>query len=110
MNEVYLGAYRRGDANLPEPVFPERLHGQTVIAELEGSDAAGRVGAGFGWQRYPQLAAVNESLLQERLDLLHPRARFLLPLGANSLQVGIFIDPKDIMPAYLRNKVAEEPS
>jgi len=110
MNEVYLGAYRRGDANLPEPVFPERLHGQTVIAELEGSDAAGRVAAGFGWQRYPQLAAVNESLLQERLDLLHPRARFLLPLGANSLQLGRFIDPKDIMPAYLRNKVAEEPS
>jgi len=110
MNEVYLGAYRRGDANLPEPIFTERLHGQTVIAELEGSDAAGRVAAGFGWQRYPQLAAVNESLLQERLDLLHPRARFLLPLGANSLQVGKFIDPKDIMPAYLRNKVAEEPS
>ena len=110
MNEVYLGAYRRGDANLPDPVFPERLHGQTVIAELEGSDAEGRVAAGFGWQRYPELAAVNTPFIQERLDLLHPRARFLLPLGANLLQRGRFIDPKDIMPAYLRNKVAEEPS
>ncbi len=110
MNEVYLGAYRRGDADLPEPVFSERLHGQTVIGELEGSDAAGRVAAGFGWQRYPELAALNESLIKERLALLHPRARFLLPLGANSLQVGKFIDPKDIMPAYLRNKVAEKPS
>ena len=110
MNEVYLGAYRRGDANLPDPVFPERLHGQTVIAELEGSDAEGRVAAGFGWQRYPELAAVNTPFIQERLDLLHPRARFLLPLGANLRQRGRFIDPKDIMPAYLRNKVAEEPS
>lgn len=110
MNEVYLGAYRRGDANLPDPIFPERLHGQTVIEELEDSDAEGRVAAGYGWQRYPQLAAINESFIQERLDLLHPRARFLLPLGAHSLQVGKSIDPQDIMPAYLRDKVAEAPS
>jgi tRNA threonylcarbamoyladenosine biosynthesis protein TsaB len=110
MNEVYLCAYRRGDENIPNPIFPERLHGQALIAELEESPAEGRVAAGFGWQRYPQLAALNESLLQERLDLLHPRARFLLPLAAVSLQAGNIIDPKDIMPAYLRNKVAEKPS
>lgn len=110
MNEVYLCAYRRGDANLPDPIFPERLHGQTLIAEFEESHAQGRVAAGFGWQRYPQLAALNEPLLEERLDLLHPRARFLLPLGAISLQAGRGIDPKEIMPAYLRDKVAQRPS
>ena len=109
MNEVYLGAYRRGDANHPDTIFPERLHGQAVVGELESTDPRGRVAAGFGWQRYPQLAAVNASYIEEQLDFLHPRARFLLPLGAISLQVGKVIEPKDVAPAYLRNKVAEKP-
>ena len=109
MNEVYLGGYRRGDANYPEPVFPERLHGQVVIAELEGTAARGRAAAGFGWRRYPQLASVNAPYIDKQLDFLYPRARFLLPLGAMSLQLGKIVDPKDIMPAYLRNKVAEKP-
>ncbi len=109
MNEVYLGAYRRGDADHPEPVFPERLHGQVVIAELEGTAARGRAAAGFGWRRYPQLASVNARYIDEQLDFLYPRALFLLPLVAMSLQLGKIVDPKDIMPAYLRNKVAEKP-
>ncbi len=110
MNEVYLGGFRRGDANHPDIVFPERLHGQAVIAELESTDARGRVAAGFGWRRYPQLASVNAPYIEEQLDLLHPSARFLLPLGAISLQLGKTIDPKDVSPAYLRNKVAEKPA
>ncbi len=109
MNEVYLGAYRRGDAGVPEPLFPERLHGQMLIAELEGSDANGRIAAGFGWQRYPGLAVLNESLFEARLQILHPRARHLLPLGAIVLQNGLRLDPRDITPAYLREKVAEKP-
>lgn len=110
MNEVYLAAYRRGDANLPEPMFAERLHGQMPIAELEGADAHGRIAAGFGWQRYPALAAANESVFESRSATLHPRARFLLPLGAIALQNGASVDPQDINPAYLRHKVAEKPS
>ncbi|MBT8096827.1 MAG: tRNA (adenosine(37)-N6)-threonylcarbamoyltransferase complex dimerization subunit type 1 TsaB [Woeseia sp.] len=110
MNEVYLGAYRRGDANLPDPVFAERLHGQTLIAKLDDSDSRGRVAAGFGWQRYPELAALNKSLFESRSENLYPRARFLLPLGAIALQNGEFVDPQEIAPAYLRHKVAEKPS
>ena len=110
MNEVYLCAYYRGDANLPDPVFPERLHGQAPIAELESADAGGRLAAGFGWQRYPELAAANESLIESHSGILHPRARYLLPLGAIALQNGAYVDPKDIFPAYMRHKVAKTPS
>ena len=109
MNEVYLGAYRRGDANIPDPVFPERLHGQMPIDELHSAETSGRIAAGFGWQRYPELAALNESLFESRSDILHPRARYLLPLGAVALQNGEFVEPQEIMPAYLRHKVAKEP-
>ena len=110
MNEVYLGAYYRGDANSPEPIFAERLHGHVPIDELDAADARGRIAAGFGWQRYPQLTAMNEALFESRSEILHPRARYLLPLGALALQNGEVVDPKDIMPAYLRHKVAEKPS
>lgn len=109
MNEVYLGAYRRGDANCPDPIFPERLHGQLPIDELNPDDARGRIAAGFGWQRYPHLAAVNEALFESVSDILHPNARFLLPLGALALQNGEVVDPQDLIPAYLRHKVADKP-
>lgn len=109
MNEVYLGAYCRGDANCPDPIFPERLHGQVPIDELDPADAHGRVAAGFGWQRYPQLAAINEALFESRAEILHPHARYLLPLGAVALQNGQVVDPQDIIPAYLRHQVAEKP-
>ncbi len=108
MNEVYLGAYCRGDANLPEALFAERLHGQQPIEGLDPSNAAGRIAAGVGWQRYPIFAALNERLFGSRSDALYPQARYLLPLGAIALQKGDAIDPQELMPAYLRDKVAEK--
>lgn len=110
MNEVYLAAYQRGDANLPVPLFTERLHGQQPIEELAESGASGRVAAGFGWQRYPQLLALNGKLIESRPAVLYPNARYLLALGAMALQNGESIDPQDLIPAYLRNKVAEKPT
>lgn len=109
MNEVYLCAYQRGDANLPVPLFAERLHGQQAVTELAECDASGRVAAGFGWKRYPQLAALNKPLIDDFTDVLYPHARYLLPLGAMALQNGEIVDPQDLIPAYLRNKVAEKP-
>lgn len=110
MSEVYLAAYRRGPGGLPTPLFPERLQTQTAIREFESGTADGRVAAGFGWQRYPGLAAANEDLIGQTSVVLHPRARYLLPLGAVALQGGAGIQPQDLVPAYLRSKVAEKPS
>lgn len=109
VNEVYLGVYRRGPAGLPEPVFPERLHGQSAIVELDQSGSDVRVAAGFGWHRYPGLAELNASLFGLRAEILYPRARFLLPLGAVALAEKKLVEPQDIMPAYLRNDVAKKP-
>lgn len=110
MNEVYLGGYCRGDANHPDTLFPERLHGQVPIDILENTAVTGRVAAGFGWHRYPALAAANESLFESFSDIHHPRARFLLPLGAIALQRGAALRPEDLVPAYLRDRVAEKPA
>ena len=108
MGEVYLGAWRRGAR--PVALFDECLHAQTVIAELDERHADTRVAAGFGWQRYPHLLAVNEDRVGQCSDVLYPRARYLLPLGEDALEQGLAIDPADLVPAYLRSKVAEKPA
>ncbi len=108
MSEVYLGIFRRGEESLPVELVPERLHGQEPIAELE-SGRTDRVAAGFGWQRYPELLAVNTVHFAELVDLLHPHARYLLALGAAGLRCGAAVAPQNVLPAYLRQKVAEIP-
>jgi len=110
MSEVYLGAFRRGPDGVPVPLFPERLHTQTAIEALEPGTADRRVAAGFGWQRYPGLAAANEEQIGQSSAVLHPRARFLIPLGVVAWQAGAAIQPGDLVPAYLRSKVAKKPS
>jgi tRNA threonylcarbamoyladenosine biosynthesis protein TsaB len=110
MNEVYLGAFERGAGGLPSPLFAERLQTQTLIEELDEATAPGRVAAGFGWQRFPGLAAANASILGGSSDVLHPRARYLLALGLSDLERGAAIRPKDLLPAYLRSKVAQKPA
>jgi len=110
MNEVYLGAFGRGADDLPYPVFPECLQTQTPIEGLDESTASDRVAAGFGWERYPALTAANDSLIGSCSNVMHPKARYLLPLGEAALAGGAAIRPQDLVPAYLRSKVASAPA
>lgn len=110
MNEVYLGAFGRGADDLPHAIFPERLQTQTLIEGLDESTAAHRVAAGFGWGRYPALTAANDRLIGSQSKVMHPKARYLLPLGESALAGGAAIRPQDLAPAYLRSKVAATPA
>jgi len=107
MNEVYFGRFRRGRGGLPVLAEAERLQG---IERLELPTGTRPLAAGFGWQRYPELRALNEDSLHEIIPVLYPRARYLLPLGAIAFEDGKAIDPKALNPAYLRQKVAEKPA
>ena len=109
MNEIYLGGYRRGDDDLPVALFAERLHGHMIIEELDASGTATRVAAGAGWRRYPALTALNADLIGALVDIDYPRARFLLGTGAETFARGGSVDPGEVVPAYLRHKVAERP-
>jgi tRNA A37 threonylcarbamoyladenosine modification protein TsaB len=108
MHEVYLGLFRRGSSGAPADVIPERLQAVTPIGELETEREGTRLAAGFGWQRYPQLLAENQDRFAAVVDVLHPRARHLLRLGAVALGRGLSVTPQDVVPAYLRQKVAEK--
>ncbi len=110
MNEVYLGIYARDDSGFPKPLMAERLHAQAAIAELSRSGDGRRFAAGFGWSKYPALLEHNRDRIDQVVDILHPRARYLLTLGAQALEAGESIVPVDVEPAYLRQKVAQKPA
>jgi tRNA threonylcarbamoyladenosine biosynthesis protein TsaB len=110
MDEVYLGIYRRDETGLPFSAVPERLQKQESIAELETASKEQRFAAGFGWQRYPLLLSVNEANLDGVADVLHPNAQYLLPLGEEGFRSGQARPPEDVVPAYLRQKVAKRPA
>jgi tRNA threonylcarbamoyladenosine biosynthesis protein TsaB len=105
MNEVYLGVYRQENAAVVD-VVPERLHAADLPLDLDLDDAARRVAAGFGWQRYPALISANEKLVGTWSSIWHPSAQFLLELAVKADR----IRPQDLTPAYLRQKVAEKPA
>jgi tRNA threonylcarbamoyladenosine biosynthesis protein TsaB len=109
MNEVYLGAFGRGELGVPETLFAERLSGQVIIEELDEGMAESRFAAGAGWQHYPALLAANKMLVGNVSDVLYPRARYLLPLGVAAMAAGAAIRPQDLVPAYLRARVAAKP-
>ena len=108
MDEVYLGLYAAGRSGLPQLIGAERLHDQSAISELElepGRFAA----AGFGWQRYPLLLESNRALIASVSSVAHPSARYLLATGRALAESGGGVDPQDVVPAYLRQTVAQPP-
>jgi tRNA threonylcarbamoyladenosine biosynthesis protein TsaB len=104
MHEVYLGLYSRGADKLPQPMSDERLQACSVIEEFTCASRNFTI-AGQGWQRFPELAAINNSWIGEQSEVLYPSAAYLLALS----RLSNAIEPKDIQPAYLRQKVAEVP-
>lgn len=108
MQEVYLGLYRRGRSGLPEAISAERLQRQDSIGELRCDASGPRVAAGFGWQRYPELLQQNRDQIDAVTDFLYPKARYLLTLAAARHNDLKGLNPQDVAPAYLRQKVAEK--
>jgi tRNA threonylcarbamoyladenosine biosynthesis protein TsaB len=109
MNEVYLGVYRL-DHGLVVAASPERLHRKGVIQRDTDRHAGPRVAAGFGWQRYPELLLANKDRFDAVADVLYPRARYLLELGRAGVEGNVALEPRDVVPAYLRQEVAAKPA
>ncbi len=106
MNEVYFGIYKRDDKGLAE-IVAERLQACEAIPEL--SDIENCVAAGFGWQRFPALLETNRACLGRVSKVYYPSSRFLLELGNSAFRGGETVAAADVVPAYLRQKVAEKP-
>ncbi len=110
MQEVYFGLYRRADDGLVEAVGEECLAKQEAWPELAALGPAACVAAGKGWALYPGLLEANAGhvTISSRTEV--PDARYVLKLGARALSEGATVDPVDVNPAYLRQKVASVPA
>jgi tRNA threonylcarbamoyladenosine biosynthesis protein TsaB len=108
MNEVYLGIYRVNGEGLPVADSAEILQPIEPITKLDENGSSERVAAGQGWQRYPALLNLNQTAISKVVDVYYPKARYLLGLGAKGWQCGDAIEPENLVPAYIRTKVAEK--
>jgi len=109
MNEVYLGTYRSDGDGLPAAVTDELILPIEQIDELTNVSPPEFYAAGKGWTKYPSLLELNRAAIAEIVDVSYPRAVYLLPLGKRACQDGEAIEPENLMPAYIRTKVAEKP-
>jgi tRNA threonylcarbamoyladenosine biosynthesis protein TsaB len=107
MSEVYLAIFSRDADGLPRAEGDVSLHNTSeTIAEQSGG---AMLAAGAGWQSYPEFLEINSRLIVGRVDVLYPNARYLLSSGIRNWDAGRAISPEQIVPEYVRMKVADKP-
>ena len=100
MGEVYWGCFASDAARMLVACGAPRVG---PAAEVTLAHAGAR-GLGRGFAAYPELAALPG--LEEVLPHALPDAREMARIGANRLSAGGGMDPADLRPQYLRDKVA----
>jgi tRNA threonylcarbamoyladenosine biosynthesis protein TsaB len=109
MNEVYLARFHRGEGGLPVAEGETLLQPVGRIESLKGLTPAHVHAAGAGWQRYPELLQLNADRLAGVVEVSLPRASFLLEAGAAALREGAVSEPAQLIPDYVRSRVASTP-
>jgi tRNA threonylcarbamoyladenosine biosynthesis protein TsaB len=109
MNEAYLGIYRRDNDGLPVAVVAEVLQPVERIEGLDEMSSSALFAGGSAWQKYPKFLELNRHAISDVIDVHYPKASHLLRLGAMAWQQGKAIEPENLVPAYLRMKVADVP-
>lgn len=103
MNEVYFAAYARGQDGLPQPLGEAQVCAPQALAPQPGLWLA----AGSAWSSYETALkeATGAQLLQVDAQAL-PHAEQALRLAAPALREGRTQSAAQLLPVYLRNKVA----
>jgi tRNA threonylcarbamoyladenosine biosynthesis protein TsaB len=109
MNEAYLGIYRVDDEGLPVAVAEEAVQTIEKIEGLDEHPLSDFFAAGLAWHRYPEFLELNRAQIAQAVDVHYPNARYLLGLGARGCHSDEAINPENVVPAYIRTKVATPP-
>jgi tRNA threonylcarbamoyladenosine biosynthesis protein TsaB len=103
MGELYWGLFRADAATGLVAAGPSCVGPPQSIAVGAGGSY---LGVGRGFLAYPELArSLGLAVAMERANAL-PNAREVAKLGALRLAAGHAVDPADLTPLYLRDKVA----
>jgi tRNA threonylcarbamoyladenosine biosynthesis protein TsaB len=104
MGELYWGVFKAGVAT---PGMVETVELGVAAPGVIASKLQGRyLGIGRGFSVYPQLAQIPGVEVEPAHALALPNAREIVLLGALQLAAGGGVDPADLKPLYLRDKVA----
>lgn len=113
MGEVYWGCYAADAAHgliaaAAPRVGPPDSVALPLLGGWAGGEAAGAAvrGIGRGFSAYPNLAKRLGVQLDEEGSRALPNAREIARLGALRLNAGGGLDPAELQPLYLRDKVA----
>jgi tRNA threonylcarbamoyladenosine biosynthesis protein TsaB len=103
MGEVYWGCFAPDPVKGLMPSSPSRVGPPGgVVLPLPGEHR----GIGRGFSVYPLLAALPGVIVEPAHMRALPNAREFATLGALRLRAGGALDPADLSPLYLRDKVA----
>jgi tRNA threonylcarbamoyladenosine biosynthesis protein TsaB len=103
MGEVYWGCFASDLARGVVAIGPAAV-GPPASVVLPTPEAYRGIGRGFG--AYPALAALPGLALDPQGSRALPNAREFATLGGLRLALGEGLDPADVSPLYLRDKVA----
>jgi tRNA threonylcarbamoyladenosine biosynthesis protein TsaB len=103
--EIYWACYTEG-AGIMRPDGNEQIGHPGSVSTREKS----RYGAGSGFATY-QDELVNNPLvdLVGYDNTVYPLARYLIPLAHDAWQDNCYVDASNVLPVYLRDKVAKIP-
>jgi tRNA threonylcarbamoyladenosine biosynthesis protein TsaB len=105
MGEIYWGCFAADAIHGLNAMSPARVDPpQEVSVAVFGGQEVRGIGRGFS--AYPQLAALEGVTVDPGAALASPNAREVARLGALRLAAGAGIDPAQLTPLYLRDKVA----
>jgi tRNA threonylcarbamoyladenosine biosynthesis protein TsaB len=100
MSEIYFALFKN-EQGLATLLGDEQVIApNTAIQQLQGNGHWTAVGS--GWEVY---SALNELTNVSRSDILYPNAEYMLPMSEQLIELKQTIDPKQVNPTYLRDKV-----
>jgi tRNA threonylcarbamoyladenosine biosynthesis protein TsaB len=107
MGEVYWGCYAADPSLGVRAITPPRVGaaGSVSLPAAKAGSAPCR-GIGRGFAAYPELGRLPGLIFDPKDSAALPNAREMARLGALRLRAGQGVDPAELEPLYLRDKVA----
>ncbi|MGH8446968.1 MAG: tRNA (adenosine(37)-N6)-threonylcarbamoyltransferase complex dimerization subunit type 1 TsaB [Solimonas sp.] len=102
MDEIYFAAWQAGADGLPTVVGDEQVCAPQDAGHWPGEWAA----AGTGWRYAEALRAATGATLASVDDQALPRAEHALTIARAAFAAGRTVAAAELLPRYLRNKVA----
>ncbi len=108
MGQAYVAEFERGADQVLRQTRATSLW--NIAAAADWPVAAGSVLAGGVWSQHRRLQTMAATTSAQFSDVAHPRARYLIELGAELLRQDAGVPAEKLRPEYVRDEVATPPA